>query len=116
MREKIRKTRSLCPVCMKNTEAVLLKDTQTGAVYMEKTCPDHGEFSVPVWRGAVDFDIWTKGAAELTDGEGENCPEDCGLCHKHRQGTCCVVYEVTKRCDLKCRFCFADGGQDTEDP
>ena len=115
MREKIRKTRSLCPVCMKNTEAVLLKDTQTGAVYMEKTCPEHGDFSVPLWRGRVDFDKWTKGAEKLKDSEGENCPRDCGLCDKHRQGTCCVVYEVTKRCDLKCRFCFADGGQDTED-
>ena len=114
--EVIRKTRSLCPVCGKNIPADLLKDPESGAVYMQQSCEEHGDFSVPVWRGKVDFEKWTEGAEELKGNEGENCPGDCGLCARHQQGTCCVVLEVTKRCNLRCRFCFADGGQDVEDP
>ena len=115
MKKAIRKTRSLCPVCRKNIPAQLLKDTGTGAVFMKQTCEEHGDFSVPVWRGRVDFDRWTKSAEELKGSKGENCPADCGLCGEHEQGTCCVVLEVTKRCNLRCRFCFADGGGDTKD-
>ena len=115
MKEIIRKTRSLCPVCRRNIPTELLKDKETGAVYMKQTCKEHGGFSVPIWRGKIDFDKWTEGAAELAEGKGENCPSDCGLCGEHEQGTCCVVLEVTKRCNLRCRFCFADGGRDIED-
>ena len=38
----------------------------------------------------------------------QGCPYDCGLCPDHRQQSCCVLLEVTQRCDLRCPVCFAD--------
>jgi uncharacterized radical SAM superfamily Fe-S cluster-containing enzyme len=38
------------------------------------------------------------------------------LCHNHLQKTCCVVVEVTSRCNLNCSFCFAQSGRNAEDP
>jgi len=32
------------------------------------------------------------------------------------ENACCALLEVTQRCNLHCRFCFADGGTDTPDP
>lgn len=108
-------TRSLCPLCLKNLPATLVK-APDGSVTLEKTCPDHGFFSVPVWRGRVDFDAWTQFADPLAPGEGLHCPENCGICPEHGAGSCCVLLEVTRRCNLRCRFCFADGGVEGADP
>lgn len=115
MAECIRETRSVCPVCLKNLPARLVREPD-GRVIMEKTCPDHGAFSVTVWRGRADFGAWCAGADPLPEGAGTRCPGDCGLCAAHESASCCVVLEVTKRCDLRCRFCFADGGQTISDP
>jgi len=114
MGECIRETRSVCPVCLANIPARLMK--QGERIDMEKSCPIHGSFSVPVWGGAVDIDSWLLGVEPLRENEGKNCPENCGICSEHRVGTCCTLLEVTKRCNLRCRFCFADGGEDCGDP
>lgn len=113
MAQLIRKTRSVCPRCLKNIPALLTCEGRT--VYMEKTCPEHGSFRAPVWRGLTDFDEWRGGEPELSPGEGERCPADCGICPEHGQGSCCVLLEVTRRCDLRCRFCFA-GADEPEPP
>ena len=108
-----RKTRSVCPVCLKNIPA-RLEQREDGSVFLSKECPEHGAFSADVWRGNVDFDTWTQCAQPL--GElGTQCPQNCGLCPEHESGSCCVLLEVTKRCDLRCAFCFADGGQQEAD-
>jgi uncharacterized radical SAM superfamily Fe-S cluster-containing enzyme len=107
--EIIRETRSVCPVCLRNLPAVLRRG-EDGAICLEKRCPAHGAFSVPVWRGRLDFDAWIGGAEALPRGLGEACPTNCGLCPEHETDSCCVLLEVTKRCDLRCRFCFAQGG------
>lgn len=83
---------------------------------MNKTCPDHGAFSVPIWRGRMDFDRWIRGAEPLADGAGRYCPENCGLCPEHETGSCCVLLEVTSECNLHCRFCFADGEKTVSKP
>lgn len=114
MRETIRETRSICPLCGKNLPAVLTRD-EAGAVYLERTCPEHGAFSVPVWRGDFDFDAWIRGAEPLGD-RGQGCPGNCGLCPEHESESCCVLLEVTRRCDLNCRFCFAQGGAGEDIP
>ena len=68
----IRKTRSVCPVCLQNIPADL-DQREDGAVYLEKECPEHGKFSVPVWRGEMDFAKWTQYASPLGD-LGQHCP------------------------------------------
>lgn len=112
--ETIRMTRSVCPVCLRKLEAVLYQEAD-GSVTLNKTCPEHGSFSVPVWRGRLDFDRWTGNARPL--GElGQHCPDCEGICAEHEIGSCCVLLEVTRRCNLRCRFCFADGGGHSSDP
>lgn len=115
MDKTIRKTRSVCPVCLRNVPARLVRE-EDGQVRMEKICPEHGSFRVPVWRGRVDLDRWSLGAEELAEDAGEHCPENCGLCVEHESETCCILLEVTNRCQLRCRFCFANGGAAEEDP
>ena len=111
----IRETRSVCPVCMRNLPARLI-GRPDGSVQLEKTCPLHGSFSVPVWRGKRDFETWSAGSVPLPPGAGERCIGGCGLCGEHETGSCCVLLEVTRRCDLRCRYCFADGGAADADP
>ena len=115
MKRGDRKTRSVCPVCLKNIPAVLHTE-DSGRILLRKTCPEHGPFQVPVWQGLMDFDRWTQGSKPLSPGRGLFCPENCGICPEHEIGTCCALLEVTKRCNLHCTYCFADGGSAEEDP
>lgn len=108
----MQKTRSVCPVCLRPLPAVLTQ--KDGITYMEKHCPEHGPFSVPVWQGRVDRALWQGSEGGLADGEGLRCPEKCGICREHKNGTCCALLEVTHRCTLNCRFCFANGGEGIE--
>ncbi len=111
----IRKTRSVCPVCLQNIPAGLFRE-DGGRIVMRKNCPEHGEFSVPVWHGKADFDTWLLETPPLLENRGLGCPGNCGICPEHEIGSCCVLLEVTGRCDLHCRFCFAHGGERTDEP
>ena len=115
MSKTLRETRSVCPVCLKNLPARLLLQ-EDGAVLLERCCPVHGRRAVPVWRGRMDFARWTQAAEPLPAGAGLRCPGNCGLCAEHEAESCCVLLEVTRRCNLRCRFCFANGGSPEEDP
>ena len=115
MGERIRKTRSVCPVCLKNLPAYLCREGD-GRIVLEKTCEEHGAFRVPVWQGKVDFRRWLLGTAPLPEGGGRNCPGNCGICAEHESGTCCALLEVTRRCNLRCRYCFANGGTVEAEP
>ncbi len=101
-------TRSVCPVCLRPVPA--RRVWRENGIWMEKTCPVHGDFRVPVWRNRLDYNRWRAGTPLLEEGEGQDCPGGCGSCGGHGQGTCCALLEVTSRCDLNCRFCFAEGG------
>jgi len=110
-----RETRSVCPVCLRNLPARLVGEPG-GTVLLEKTCPEHGSFAVTVWQGKLDFDAWCAGSTPLPAGAGQRCVAGCGLCGEHASETCCILLEVTRRCNLRCRYCFADGGAAAEDP
>lgn len=112
MSEIMRHTFSVCPTCLKRIPA--FHENVGGEVYLRKKCPDHGEFSAIIWRGHRDIDKWRGYIPQIKEGENENCPHGCGLCQDHRQETCCVLLEVTNRCNLNCAFCFADGSSGQE--
>ena len=116
----LRRTQSLCPVCLRRVEATYersVKDALT--VVLRKTCPDHGTFSVPVWReakpGAVatpPFSAWSRPKSPSYPANPhtpirDGCPFDCGLCPAHAQHTCTGLFEVTMRCDMACPVCYA---------
>lgn len=112
-------TESLCPECLKRIKAERVAEGSD--IYLIKTCPDHGAFRSVIWRGQPDYQAWKKTklpsqppvcAREIDKG----CPFDCGLCPEHRQHTCCVVLEVTNRCNLSCPVCFASAGAAVAEP
>ena len=110
----IRSTEALCPICKRRLQAAYVR--QGEEIVLWRRCPDHGEFSIPVWRGRCDFTQWTMNAPVMRSGENPSCPTGCGLCADHRQATCCVVLPITERCNLSCRHCFADPNQSADPP
>jgi 7,8-dihydro-6-hydroxymethylpterin dimethyltransferase len=114
--EIVRHTYSVCPVCLKRLPAEIVKREQE--YFLEKTCLAHGRFSTVVWRGdSPAFEQWGN---YIPPSESEDynpdCPNACGLCPGHLQKTCCVLVEVTGRCNLNCSFCFSPNGRDSVDP
>lgn len=91
-------------------------------IYMEKTCHEHGAFRILLWRGSVDEYInWERQKQQPAEHYchthvDKGCPYDCGLCEAHLQQVCCVLLEVTQRCNLRCPVCFASAGSIVQDP
>ena len=108
----VRRTEALCPVCKRRLPAAYVREEQN--ICLWRHCPEHGDFSIPVWHNYFDFEEWVKNAPVLREGENPACPSGCGLCADHKQGTCCVLLPITSRCNLACRYCFAnpDGTSD----
>jgi 7,8-dihydro-6-hydroxymethylpterin dimethyltransferase len=110
-------TESLCPVCLRKIPAKIAMRDNTAV--LEKTCPSHGRFETPIWRGEPSFESWTrpkipKSPPVAFTGMEKGCPYDCGLCPDHRQRSCTILIEVTERCDLNCPVCYADSGNGTK--
>ena len=117
----LEKTKSVCPVCLKPVDA--FKVEREDGIYLDKQCEEHGMFRVLIWNGdRASYQAWDHPApvstptvcqTEVKDG----CPYDCGLCPDHEQQICCVVFEITQRCNLGCPVCFASAGKTpVEDP
>ena len=104
--EEMRKTYSVCPVCLKRLPAT--REEQEGKIVLCRTCPEHGTFSSVIWRNRLDFASWRGERPSVGENENLNCPSGCGLCADHLRGTCCTLLEITDRCNLNCKFCFAD--------
>ncbi len=110
-----RTVETLCPEC----SAVLVGRyfVEGGAVYIEKTCPEHGHF-----RDCINSDVllfskaawWTweehpgQQFPQVTG--GERCPSDCGLCNQHLSSPCLAQIDLTNRCNMRCPICFANAG------
>ncbi|PLX99899.1 MAG: radical SAM protein [Desulfuromonas sp.] len=102
-------TQSLCSECLKVIDAdITIED---GAVYMHKSCPEHGDFRHYLWPDADHYQ-WHK---SFTFGSvlpshpqpvDESCPRDCGLCVDHQKHPRLVELELTHRCNLRCPLCF----------
>jgi uncharacterized radical SAM superfamily Fe-S cluster-containing enzyme len=106
-------TASVCPECLRTITAFKLARREE--VILRKECLEHGRFQAVIWRGRPDYDSWQRPKIPArpqspTPSSEAGCPQDCGLCGEHRQHTCTALLEVTRRCDLSCAYCFADGG------
>ena len=112
-------TESVCPICLKKITADRVKRGET--VFMEKICAEHGFFEVEVWGGHLSYEDWDRIKEPSTPvnpatSVEHGCPFDCGLCPAHRQHSCCVLLEITERCNLGCPICFASSGDAADDP
>lgn len=81
-------TRSLCPICFKEIPAEVVID---GIVYMNKTCPEHGDFSATIEKNADFYKFCQAGESVIYDGH---------------------LVDVTTRCDLRCKFCYFEKGNE----
>jgi uncharacterized radical SAM superfamily Fe-S cluster-containing enzyme len=110
-------TESVCPVCLRRIDADRIAEDD--AVFLRKTCPEHGAFKTVIWRGLASYLRWDEGGRTPSrppmcrSSTAKGCPFDCGLCPEHRQHTCCVVLDVTQRCNLACNVCFASASSTT---
>lgn len=113
----INKTKSVCPVCLKTIEAerVLENDNK---IYMKKRCKEHGSFKTLIWDGDLkSYYKWnlqnkrTESPVNPEKAEEKGCPNDCGLCSEHLSKGCCMLLELTNRCNLRCPVCFASAGE-----
>lgn len=117
----IGETKSVCPVCLKVIKAYKVEkerkdEEEIKGIFLDKTCPEHGEYSTLIWEGdATSYLAWNR-ENTLNDSQfyqtdiEKGCPYDCGLCPEHKQDTCCVLLEVTNQCNLHCPVCFASAG------
>ena len=110
----IKKTRSLCPECLKVLEAIVYE--KNNVVYIKKACQEHGEYSDVYWS---DYQLykWFEKWSYIGDGlqnprteSLKGCPYDCGICPSHKSHTVLAIIDVTNRCNLTCPICFAYAG------
>lgn len=113
---RIAKTASVCPVCLSKIPAYKVVGAD-GNIYMEKECWEHGHFQTLIWEGDLEsYQAWASADAAGTvipvraQPVEQGCPYDCGLCQSHERDGCCVLLELTNRCNLKCPVCFASAG------
>ncbi len=115
----VSKTESVCPICLKKIDARRVAEGEI--IWLEKSCPEHGDFCVEIWGGHVPYEEWNRSKEPSSPvnpavAVDRGCPFDCGLCSDHRQHSCCVLLEVTARCNLTCPVCFASSGDLGDDP
>ena len=108
-------TFSVCPVCLRRIGASYVK--KDGSVFLEKECGEHGKFSCLISADVADFESWKTETVNVRPKEvlrqaREGCPHDCGPCKNHLQTACCVLIDVTDRCDQNCAVCFASASSE----
>lgn len=114
---EIGKTMSVCPVCLTRIPAVKTVG-KDGNIYLEKKCWEHGAFKTLIWEGDLESYVnWSAGDSSVpvipvrAKEAEKGCPNDCGLCQNHERDGCCVLLELTNRCNLSCPVCFASAGE-----
>ncbi len=107
----VRKTSSICPVCLKKISAELVEEN--GKIILRKSCTRHGNFEAVNWQSPKIFhsmensDWLRKSEATSTYLTSNSCSTDCNTCSEHPSKPVIAVIDVTDRCDLACPVCFA---------
>ncbi len=111
-------TSSYCDKCRKAIPAKYI--FQGGFTYFKKMCNRHETDLIDLnitqdefisWMGTMENKVINiPPKVSLTEGSQSNnsqCPLHCGTCENHLQTACCVVIDITKRCNQHCPYCFA---------
>ncbi|RKY26206.1 MAG: radical SAM protein [Planctomycetota bacterium] len=88
---------------------------QDGAVYIEKSCPEHGYFRDKINDNALIYSKAAWWSFEEQPGHEHpqrpglaHCPSECGICSQHQSGTVLAQLDLTNRCNMNCPICFAN--------
>lgn len=110
--KRLSEVQSICPVCNKPVRAWYTD--RDGKVFLEKECVEHGSFKALVSNDKSDYLEWIKSPVvnippkmAMKEGSVDQCPLNCGVCDKHMQTACCVLIDITERCNQHCPYCFA---------
>jgi 7,8-dihydro-6-hydroxymethylpterin dimethyltransferase len=104
-------TVSLCSICLKRIDAKIV--FQDGAVYMLKTCREHGfqrvliATDIEYYKNIRNYNKPSEIPLRYNTKTHYGCPYDCGICTDHEQHGCLTIVEVTDRCNLTCPTCYA---------
>ncbi len=112
-----KKTQSICPECGKILEATIFE--KDGKVYMDKSCPEHGNFCDVYWS---DAEMYLRAEKYAYDGVGLHNAMDRTIndnddtVHIVIDGqridmlSCSAIANVdlTNRCNMNCPICFAN--------
>lgn len=108
----IKRTKSLCPECLKPLEAEVYEED--GKIRIKKECSEHGTFDNIYWSDAElykrvnEFIPTVKSVENYYSINTKGCPSECGLCNQHETTTILGLIDVTNRCNLQCPVCFAN--------
>lgn len=94
----IRTTISLCPVCRERVPARAVEES--GEVFLEKTCPEHGPFRSLIARHASYYADFFRLYGLLQS----HFPY-------HREEIESAAFSTTLACNMKCAICFADDAE-----
>ena len=117
MNKFLYKTKSVCPVCLREIYADILE--KDDGVYMDKRCPEHGEASTLIWAdsgenylqwlsyGGIQTDKLPQTEEEAEQATGEKnfgCPA-CRL-------PASAALMTTNRCNMNCPVCLTRDKQE----
>lgn len=116
-----KKTLSLCPECLSIIPATEYEEA--GKVMMEKECAEHGVFKDIISSDArilTELEKWHfrdgKGFSNPQVKDASKCPTECGICNMHLTHTAVANVDLTGRCNLSCKICFADSNKFLYEP
>lgn len=96
----IKTTLSICPICLEPVSAEVYR--KNGAVWMRKTCAEHGDFSALLASDARHY--YESSSAPAAGG---SCCGSSGCGSAASNHSCTVLIEICERCNLTCPTCFA---------
>jgi uncharacterized radical SAM superfamily Fe-S cluster-containing enzyme len=99
--EFIKQTTSLCPVCLCKIDAKVFD--RGGAVYMDKTCAEHGSYSALLASDRSHYYVADPNVSSMACccGPGQHCGDQV------ENHSCNMLFEITQSCNLTCPTCYA---------
>ncbi len=114
------KTKSYCEICKTVIDAEYIFEGRN--TYFLKRCTKHKSQKTNMNVSPEQFRKWMQAevinippAKYLTSGMENQCPTNCGPCTEHKQTACCVLIDITDRCNQKCPLCFASSEEGSKE-
>jgi len=111
-------TRSVCPVCLRELGAAVTAEKQ--GIFLEKSCPEHGDFRVPIWaENEENYRDWLRcggldpDTLPRTPEEAERRLAGFSFTDRAHARPATAALMTTNRCNLRCPVCFTRAGRET---